>query len=82
MLRRLSAKLTLALLAILAVTCGAWIVLTLFATRLYQEEVDQGLHSGTAGPAKARGRRSRAASASEPTFDLDDILPTTIEGGD
>ena len=48
----------------------------------YQEEVDQGLHSGTAGPAKARGRRSRAASASEPTFDLDDILPTTIEGGD
>ena len=45
MLRRLSAKLTLALLAILAVTCGAWIVLTLFATRLYQEEVDQSLNS-------------------------------------
>ncbi len=48
----------------------------------YQEEVDQGLHGGTAGPAKARGRRSRATSASEPTLDLDDILPMTIEGGD
>ena len=48
----------------------------------YQEEVIQGLHSGTAGPAKARGRRSRAASASEPTLALDDILPTTIQGGD
>ena len=45
MLRRLSAKLTLALLAILAVTCVAWIALTLFATRLYQEEVDQSLNS-------------------------------------
>jgi signal transduction histidine kinase len=45
MLRRLSAKLTLALLAILAVTCVAWITLTLFATRLYQEEVDQSLNS-------------------------------------
>jgi len=48
----------------------------------YQEEVDQGLHGGTAGSGKARARRSRAASASEPTFDLEDILPTTIEGGD
>lgn len=48
----------------------------------YQEEVDQGLHRGTAGSAKARGRRSRAASASEPTLDLEDILPTTSEGGD
>lgn len=45
MLRRLSARLTLALLAILAVTCVAWIALTLFATRLYQEEVDQNLNS-------------------------------------
>jgi hypothetical protein len=48
----------------------------------YQEEVDQGLHGGAAGPAKARGRRSRASSVSEPTLDLDDILPMTIEGGD
>jgi hypothetical protein len=48
----------------------------------YQEEVDQGLHSETAGSGKARGRRSRAASASEPTLDLEDILPVTIEGGD
>ncbi len=43
--RRLSAKLTVALLAIIAVTCVAWIALTLFATRLYQEEVDQSLNS-------------------------------------
>ncbi|UVF22801.1 hypothetical protein HPT29_027675 (plasmid) [Microvirga terrae] len=42
----------------------------------YQEEVDQGLHGGTAVSGKARGRRSRAASASEPTLDLEDILPT------
>jgi len=48
----------------------------------YQEEVDQGLHGGAAGSAKALGRRSRAASASEPTLDLEDIFPTTIEGGD
>jgi len=45
MLRRLSAKLTGTLLAIIAVTCVAWIALTLFATRLYQEEVDQSLNS-------------------------------------
>jgi len=45
MLRRLSAKLTGALLAIIAVTCAAWIALTLVATRLYQEEVDQSLNS-------------------------------------
>jgi hypothetical protein len=42
----------------------------------YQEEVDQGLHGRTAGSAKTRGRRSRAASASEPTLDLEDILST------
>ncbi|MBX3446744.1 MAG: hypothetical protein KF765_08305 [Parvibaculaceae bacterium] len=48
----------------------------------YRDEVNQGLHDGAAGPAKARGHRPRAASASEPTLDLDDILPTTIEGGD
>lgn len=46
----------------------------------YQEEVDQGLHGETADSGKARGRRPRAGSASEPTLDLDDILPTTIEG--
>ena len=48
----------------------------------YQEEVDQGLHRKTPKSGKARGRKSRAASASEPTLDLDDILPTTIEGDD
>lgn len=48
----------------------------------FQEEVDQGLHDGTAGSGKARGRKSRAASAAEPTLDLEDILPTTSEGGD
>jgi hypothetical protein len=42
----------------------------------YEEEVDQGLHFGRAGSGKARGRRSRAASTSEPTLDLDDISPT------
>lgn len=50
--------------------------------RRYEEEVDQGLHGGTPGPAKARGRRSRGVSASEPTLDLDDIIPTTTGGGD
>src|SRR5690606_12802476 len=48
----------------------------------YQEEVDQGLHGGAAGSGKARGRKTRAVSASEPTLDLEDTLPTTIEGGD
>jgi hypothetical protein len=48
----------------------------------YQEEFDQSLHIGATGPAKARGPRSRAASASDPTLDLDDIRPTIIEGGD
>ena len=43
--RTLSAKLTLALIAILAVTGGAWIALTLAATRLHQEEVDQSLNA-------------------------------------
>jgi hypothetical protein len=43
--RTLSAKLTLALIAILAVTGAAWIVLTLASTRLYQEEVDQSLNA-------------------------------------
>ncbi|MDH5557929.1 MAG: ATP-binding protein [Alphaproteobacteria bacterium] len=43
--RTLSAKLTLALIAILGVTGAAWIVLTLFSTRLYQEEVDQSLNA-------------------------------------
>ncbi|MFN4287491.1 MAG: Eco57I restriction-modification methylase domain-containing protein [Brevundimonas sp.] len=48
----------------------------------YQEEVDQGLHDGTSASGKARGRRPRATSAPELTFDLEDILPTNIEGGD
>ena len=47
-MRRLSVKLTLALAAILAVTGGAWIALTLFSTRLYQEEVDQRLNEDLA----------------------------------
>ena len=42
--RRLWVKLTLALSVILAVTGGAGIVLTLFSTRLYQEEIDQSLN--------------------------------------
>ena len=41
----LSAKLTLALVAILAVTGVAWVALTLASTRLYQEEVDQSLNA-------------------------------------
>ena len=41
--RTLSAKLTLALIVILAVTGAAWIALTLASNRLYQEEVDQSL---------------------------------------
>jgi len=48
----------------------------------YQEEVDQGLHGETASPGKGRGRRPRVASTSELTLDLEDILPTAIEGGD
>lgn len=48
----------------------------------YQEEVDQGLHSATSGASKGRARRSRAASAAEPTLDLEDILPITSEEGD
>lgn len=48
----------------------------------YKQEVDQGLHGKTAGSGKARGRRSRAASSSEPTLDFEDILPRTIEGSD
>jgi hypothetical protein len=48
----------------------------------YQEEVDQGLHGATSGLSKGRARRSRAVSASELTLDLEDVLPTTIEGGD
>lgn len=48
----------------------------------YQEEVDQGLHGATSGPSKGHARRSPAVSASELTLDLEDILPTTIEGGD
>ena len=47
--RRLAVKLTLALLAILAATGGAWIALTLVSTRLYQEEVDQSLNRPLAG---------------------------------
>ena len=43
--RTLSAKLTLALIAILGVTGAAWIALTLVSTRLYQEEVDQSLNA-------------------------------------
>ncbi len=48
--------------------------------QLHQEELDQGPHA-TAGRSKARGHRTRAASASEPMLDLEDILPTT-KGGD
>ncbi|MBS4045650.1 MAG: ATP phosphoribosyltransferase regulatory subunit [Alphaproteobacteria bacterium] len=48
----------------------------------YQEEVDQGLHGGTADSDKLRARRSRADSGSELTLDLEDILSTTKEGGD
>ncbi len=47
--RRLWVKLTLALSVILAVTGGAWIALTLFSTRLYQEEIDQSLNQPLAG---------------------------------
>ena len=43
--RTLSAKLTLALIVILAITGTAWIALTLAATRLHQEEVDQSLNA-------------------------------------
>ncbi|MFD2237834.1 Eco57I restriction-modification methylase domain-containing protein [Aureimonas populi] len=48
----------------------------------YQEEVDRGLHGVTSGSSKGRGRRTRAALASELTLDLEDILPTTTEGDD
>lgn len=48
----------------------------------YQEEVDHGSHGEMADSGKARGRRSRAGSVSEPTLDLDDIAPLTLEGGD
>lgn len=48
----------------------------------YQEKVDRGLHGGTAGSGKARGRKSRSTSGSVLTLDLDDILSPTIEGGD
>jgi len=43
--RTLTAKLTLALVAILAVTGAAWVALTLVSNRLYQEEVDQSLNA-------------------------------------
>lgn len=43
--RTLTAKLTLALIAILGVTGVAWVALTLTSTRLYQEEVDQSLNA-------------------------------------
>lgn len=48
----------------------------------YQREVELGLHGGPAGPSQGRARRSRAVSASEPTLDLNDILPAIMEGGD
>jgi hypothetical protein len=48
----------------------------------YDAEIAQGLQSRRAGSGKAPGRRSRAASASEPTLDLENIHPTTIEGDD
>ncbi|MFE9084626.1 Eco57I restriction-modification methylase domain-containing protein [Brevundimonas sp. NPDC003935] len=47
----------------------------------YQEKVDRGLHGGTVGSGKARGRTSRSTSGSVLTLDLDDILSPTIEGG-
>lgn len=46
----------------------------------YQDEVYQGLHGGAVASTKARGRKSHAASASEPTLYLDNIFPTTNEG--
>lgn len=48
----------------------------------YADQVDQGLHGGKAGSGGRRGRRSRGYSPSEPTFDLDDFLPTSTKGGD
>lgn len=48
----------------------------------YDAEVAQGLQSRKSGSGKTRGRKPRAASAAEPTLDLDDILPTTIKGSD
>lgn len=56
--------------------------LALLNLQRYEEEVDLGLHGGTAGSGKGRGHRSRATSTSEPTLDLDDILPANIEGDD
>jgi len=50
--------------------------------RRYQEEVEQGLHGGTANSNKARVHKSGATSPSEPSLDLDNILPTMIEEGD
>ena len=50
--------------------------------KYYRDEVDQGLHGGATGSGQSRGRRSHAASGSEPTLDLEDILPTIIEGSD
>jgi hypothetical protein len=49
--------------------------------RRYEEEVNHGLHAKS-GQSTVRGRRSRAASSPEPTLNLDDILPATIEGGE
>lgn len=48
----------------------------------YDAEIAQGLQSRKSGSGKALGRRSRAASASEPTLDLENIHPTTIDGDD
>lgn len=50
--------------------------------RRYEKEVDQGQHGVTAGSTKVRRGKSRAASASEPTLNFDNTLPSTIEGGD
>lgn len=47
----------------------------------FQKEVNQS-PPGASGTGKARARRSRTVSASEPRLDLDEILRTTTEGGD
>lgn len=48
----------------------------------HEDELAQGPSRGKSRPSKGRVRQSRGASVSEPTLDLDDVLPTTIEGGD
>ena len=81
--RRLSVKLTLALTFILAVTGIAWIALTLFSTRLYQEEVDQRLNRDLANyitqayPLIENGAVNQAAATS--LFDKLMVINPRIE---